>query len=45
MIQVWGLTDNGLVRKDNQDAYGITEKTENGYNLISLMAVTVGEYN
>ena len=30
-MKVWGITDIGLVRKDNQDAYGI--ETENGRTL------------
>ena len=29
-MKVWGITDTGLVRKDNQDAYGIEERTECG---------------
>lgn len=29
-MKVWGITDIGLVRKDNQDAYGIEERTECG---------------
>ena len=28
MMQVWGLTDVGLVRKDNQDAYAIVQSEE-----------------
>ena len=32
-MKIWGITDIGLIRKDNQDAYGITEKTENGYTV------------
>ena len=29
-MKVWGITDIGLVRKDNQDAYGIEERTKCG---------------
>ena len=31
MISVWGVTDIGLVRKENQDAYHICEA--NGYTI------------
>ena len=30
MISIWGMTDVGLVRKDNQDAYLIAEHEESG---------------
>lgn len=33
MIQVWGLTDSGLVRKDNQDAYATAHHAESGYTI------------
>ena len=33
MIQVWGLTDSGLVRKDNQDAYATAYFAESGYTV------------
>lgn len=31
MINTWGMTDVGLVRKDNQDAYAVTEHTATGH--------------
>ncbi len=31
MINVWGLTDIGLVRKENQDAYAVRRNTESGH--------------
>lgn len=31
MIQFWSMTDTGLVRKENQDAYGLRETTAAGY--------------
>ncbi len=31
-MQVWGITDVGLVRKDNQDAYAVKE-TDGGYTV------------
>lgn len=33
MIRVWGLTDVGLVRKDNQDAYATAHFAESGYTV------------
>ena len=30
MIKVWGITDTGLVRKDNQDAYEVAEHPASG---------------
>ena len=33
MIRVWGLTDIGLVRKDNQDAYGTAHFAESGHTV------------
>lgn len=30
MMQVWGLTDVGLVRKDNQDAFAVVQEQESG---------------
>ena len=33
MIRVWGLTDIGLVRKDNQDAYATAYFTESGHTV------------
>ena len=32
-MKVWGMTDIGLVRKDNQDAYGIEERTDCGHTV------------
>jgi len=32
-MDIWGLTDVGLVRKDNQDTYRITEKEVTGHSL------------
>ena len=31
MINVWGLTDIGLVRKENQDAYAVRMNDESGH--------------
>ncbi len=31
MMNVWGLTDIGLVRKENQDAYAVRESRESGH--------------
>lgn len=31
MIQIWGLTDTGLVRKDNQDAYATAHHAESDH--------------
>lgn len=33
MITVWGMTDTGLVRKDNQDAYAVEEHTATGHTI------------
>ena len=33
MMQVWGVTDIGLVRKENQDAYLIRESTASGHTI------------
>ena len=33
MLKIWGITDIGLVRKDNQDSYGVAEKTADGYTI------------
>lgn len=32
-MQVWGITDVGLVRKDNQDAYAVRERTDSGHTV------------
>lgn len=32
-MKVWGITDAGLVRKDNQDAYAAEEQTHSGHTL------------
>ena len=32
-MRVWGLTDIGLVRKENQDAYLVREHTESGHTI------------
>ena len=32
-MRVWGITDVGLVRKDNQDAFAIQERTESGHTV------------
>jgi protein phosphatase len=32
-VKVWGITDTGLVRKDNQDAYAIEPETESGHTV------------
>ena len=31
MMKVWGLTDIGLVRKENQDAYAVRTNEESGH--------------
>ena len=31
MIEVWGITDIGLVRRENQDAYAVRQ--ENGHTV------------
>ncbi|WP_298019698.1 Stp1/IreP family PP2C-type Ser/Thr phosphatase [uncultured Dysosmobacter sp.] len=33
MMNTWGMTDVGLVRKDNQDAYAVTEHTASGHTI------------
>lgn len=33
MIHVWGMTDVGLVRKENQDAYLVREETATGHTV------------
>jgi len=32
-MKVWGMTDTGLVRKENQDAYAMRERTASGHTL------------
>lgn len=32
-MKVWGMTDTGLVRKENQDAYAMREQTASGHTL------------
>lgn len=32
-MKIWGITDIGLVRKENQDAYGVIERTESGHTV------------
>ncbi|BAK99517.1 protein phosphatase PrpC [Oscillibacter valericigenes Sjm18-20] len=32
-MQVWGITDVGLVRKDNQDAFAMRERTDSGHTV------------
>lgn len=32
-MKVWGITDTGLVRKDNQDAYAMEEETQTGHTI------------
>ena len=32
-MKVWEITDIGLVRKDNQDAYGVERQTETGHTI------------
>lgn len=32
-MMVWGITDTGLVRKDNQDSYGIQQETKSGHTI------------
>ena len=31
MMNIWGMTDIGLVRKENQDAYAVRENEETGH--------------
>lgn len=33
MIQIWGITDIGLVRKENQDAYALRHQTPTGHTI------------
>ena len=33
MIQVWSMTDAGLYRKENQDAYAVRERTDSGHTV------------
>ena len=33
MMQIWGMTDVGLVRKENQDAYLVRERTQSGHTV------------
>ena len=33
MIRIWSMTDTGLVRKENQDAYGLRETTVSGHTV------------
>ena len=33
MMHVWGVTDIGLVRKENQDAYLVRECTASGHTV------------
>lgn len=32
-MKVWGITDTGLVRKDNQDAFGFETQTSSGHTI------------
>lgn len=32
-MQVWGITDVGLVRKDNQDAFAVRERMDSGHTV------------
>lgn len=32
-MKIWGVTDIGLVRKENQDAYGVIEQTQSGHTV------------
>ena len=32
-MNVWGMTDPGLVRKDNQDAYAIEQQESTGHTI------------
>ncbi|MBR3705003.1 MAG: Stp1/IreP family PP2C-type Ser/Thr phosphatase [Oscillospiraceae bacterium] len=41
MINVWGLTDIGLVRKENQDAYAVQRNEESGH-LIAVVCDGMG---
>lgn len=41
MINVWGLTDIGLVRKENQDAYAVRRSDESGH-LIAVVCDGMG---
>ena len=33
MIQIWGMTDIGLCRKENQDAYAVRQQTPSGHTV------------
>ena len=33
MMNIWGLTDIGLVRKENQDAYAVRTGAESGHTV------------
>ena len=33
MLNIWGLTDIGLVRKENQDTYGVRFNSESGHTI------------
>lgn len=33
MMHIWGMTDVGLVRKENQDAYLVREETATGHTI------------
>ena len=33
MIDILGMTDVGLVRRENQDAYAVRERTESGHSV------------
>ena len=33
MSNVWGITDVGLVRRENQDAYAVREQTASGHTI------------
>lgn len=40
-MKVWGITDTGLVRKDNQDAYATREHTDSG-NMLCVVCDGMG---
>lgn len=33
MMKIWGMTDAGLVRKENQDAYAVRQETPSGHTV------------
>ena len=33
MMKIWGMTDIGLVRKENQDAYAVRVSEDTGYTM------------